>query len=275
MADQAANKPANEADEKRLFYTQPAWKKAAIVLAGVFMNYLLGWLLISGVLMIGSPQALIITGAEPNSPAAQAGIMSGDIVANYKDAQSFINYINTHEGQPITIAVLRNDKEVDVTVTPRINPSPDEGAIGVLLEQGGTTREGFVASLRDGFIDAALIFWLTLLAFGQLLQQLFVHASIPAGVVGPVGIFGVAEQTGKIGLAYLLQLIGIISINLSIVNLIPFPALDGGRFFMVIIEKIKGSAIPEKIESWINGVGFALLIALMIVITIRDIHGLF
>jgi regulator of sigma E protease len=101
-----------------------------------------------------------------------------------------------------------------------------------------------------------------------------VHASIPAGVVGPVGIFGIAEETGKIGLAYLLQFLGIISINLMIVNCIPFPALDGGRFLMVIVEKIKGSPMPYKVEAWINGVGFALLLLLMAVLTVRDVSGL-
>jgi regulator of sigma E protease len=267
--------PVHSESEKRLFFAQPAWKKSLIVLAGVFINWILGWLLISTVLMIGSPQTLVITGTEPNSPASQAGITAGDVVMNYKDSQSFIDYVNAHKGQQITIPLLHNGKEVDVTVTPRVNPTPDEGAIGVLLEQGGTLREDPLSALRDGFLDAGIIFWLTLIAFGQLIQQIFVHASIPAGVVGPVGIFGVAEETGKIGLTYLLQLIGVISINLSIVNLIPFPALDGGRFFMILIEKIKGSPIPAKVESWINGLGFALLIALMIVITIRDVRGYF
>lgn len=275
MTDGSMDKPVSEADKKRLFYNQPAWKKSLIVLAGVAVNYILGWLLISTVLMIGSPQTLVITGTQPNSPASQAGIIAGDIVMNYKDSQNFIDFVNSHEGQLISIPVLRNGKEIDITLTPRTNPAPDQGAIGVLLEQGGSLQEGPIAAIRDGFLDAAIIFWLTLLAFGQLIQQIFIHASIPAGVVGPVGIFGVAEETGKIGLTYLLQLIGIISINLAIVNLIPFPALDGGRFLMVLIEKIKGSAIPEKVEAWINGLGFALLILLMIVITFRDVRGLF
>ncbi len=270
----AADNEAKD-DTKRLFFSQPAWKKSLIILAGIVMNFILGWIFISIVLMIGSPQTVVITGTEPNSPASQAGIAAGDIVMNYKDTQSFINFVNSHEGRQVTIPVLRNGKEVDVAVTPRMNPPAGEGALGVLLEQGGTPREPPLSALYDGLLDAAIIFWLTLQAFGQLIQQLFVHATIPAGVVGPVGIFGVAEETGKIGMTYLLQLIGVISINLAIVNLIPFPALDGGRFVMIIIEKIKGSAIPEKIETYVNGIGFALLITLMILITIRDVRGFF
>lgn len=262
------------ADTSRLFYTQPAWKKSVIMLAGVFMNFLLGWLFVSLTLMIGAPQALVIGAVEPNSPAATVGIMAGDVVKDFTSAQSFISFVNAHRGEQTTIAVLRNDKEIDFQVTPRVTTSPNEGAIGVELAETGTPREGVFAALKDGFINTAIILWLTLGAFWQLIVQLFAHASLLPGVVGPVGIFGLAEETGKIGLVYLLQLLGVISLNLTIVNLIPFPALDGGRFVMAIVEKIKGSAVPYKVESLVNGIGFAILILLMVLLTIRDVGGL-
>jgi regulator of sigma E protease len=265
----------SDADKARLFYNQPAWKKSVIVLAGVFMNFILGWLLIAAVFMVGVPQTLVISGTEAGSPAAAAGIQSGDVIKGYTDSQSFINYINANKGTPVTVTVIRNDKDMNFTITPRVNAPADQGALGVALEEGGAARENFFRALWDGLQDAAIISWLTLQAFYELLKQIFVHASIPADVVGPVGIFGIAEETGKIGLAYLLQFLGIISINLMIVNCIPFPALDGGRFLMILVEKIKGSAMPYKVEAWINGIGFALLLLLMIVLTVRDIHGLF
>jgi len=225
--------------------------------------------------MIGTPNTLVITGVEAGSPAAAVRIESGDVVKNFTDAQSFINFINAHRGQPTQVALLRNGKEVDVTVTPRVNVGPDEGPIGVALSQGGTTREPFFPALWDGLRTSLILAGLIFQTLWQLIQNLFVHASLLTGVVGPVGIFGIAEETGKIGTIYLVQLIGIISLNLAVVNLIPFPALDGGRFLMVIIEKIKGSAIPEKVEAWINGLGFAFLLLLMILLTIRDVRGLF
>jgi regulator of sigma E protease len=265
----------SDADKARLFFNQPAWKKSAIVLAGVFMNFILGWLLIAAVFMIGVPQTLVISGTQPGSPAAAAGLQAGDVVKGYADSQSFINYINAKKGQPVSVTVIRNNKDYSYTMTPRVDAPANQGALGVALEEGGASRENPFAAIRDGLEDAAIISWLTLQAFYELLKQIFVHASIPADVVGPVGIFGIAEETGKIGLAYLLQFLGIISINLMIVNCIPFPALDGGRFLMVIVEKIKGSPMPYKVEAWINGVGFALLLLLMVVLTVRDIHGLF
>jgi regulator of sigma E protease len=273
-AGAGAGKNDTPADSKRLLLSQPPWKKSIIMLAGVFMNFILGWLLFAAVLMVGTPQAVIITGTQAHSPAATAGIQAGDVLKGYTNTQSFINYVDAHKGQPITVTVTRNAKDISFTITQRVNPGPDQGALGVELEQGGSAREPFFIALWQGLQSAALLSWLTVQAFGNLIAQIFAHATLPAGVVGPVGIFGIAEETGKIGLAYLLQFLGIISINLMVVNLIPFPALDGGRFLMVIIEKVKGSALPYKFEAWVNGIGFALLIALMIALTVRDVGAL-
>jgi regulator of sigma E protease len=262
-------------DRSRLFFAQPAWKKSIIVLAGIMVNFILGWLLVSSVLMVGTPKALVITGTEAGSPAAAAQIMSGDVIKNFTDSQSFINDIDAHRGQPMQIALLRNGKEIDVTVTPRVNIGPNEGPIGVSLSEGGTAREPFFRALWDGLQTSFILAGMIFQTLWQLIKNLFVHASLLTGVVGPVGIFGIAEESGKIGTIYLVQLLGIISLNLAVVNLIPFPALDGGRFLMVIIEKIKGSAMSEKVESWINGLGFAFLLLLMVLLTIRDVRGLF
>jgi regulator of sigma E protease len=262
-------------EKKRLFYNQPAWKKSLIVLAGVFMNFLLGWALITIVLIVGVPQTLVISGTQTGSPAMQAGIKAGDIVKGYTDSQNFINFVTENKGKPIDLTVIRNNKDITYTLTPRTDAPAGQGALGVALEEGGAQRENPFAAVWHGLQDAAILSWLTIQAFYDLIKQVFVHASIPAGVVGPVGIFGIAEETGKIGLAYLLQFLGIISINLMIVNCIPFPALDGGRFLLVLIEKLKGSSLSYKVEAAINGVGFVLLLALMVVLTIRDVKGLF
>jgi regulator of sigma E protease len=261
--------------DRRLFYAQPTWKKSLILLAGVIMNFIFGWLFISVAFMIGTPQALVVGGVEAGSPAAAVGIVTGDVIKNFKDSQDFIAFVDAHKGVPTQFELLRGGKEVDVTATPRTQVGPNEGALGVSLADAGYPREGFFPALRDGFTNAAQLLWLTVGAFYDLIKSLVVHGSLLAGVVGPVGIFGVAEQTGSIGLVYLLQFLGVISINLTVVNLIPFPALDGGRFLMTIVEKVKGSPIPEKVEGWVNGLGFAFLIVLMVLLTVRDVRGLF
>ena len=90
-----------------------------------------------------------------------------------------------------------------------------------------------------------------------------------------MGIVGVAAQAAGISAAYLLQLFGLISLNLAVLNILPFPALDGGRLFFVLIEKIKGSPVSAKAEGIAHAVGFSLLLALMAAITIKDVAGLF
>ena len=261
-------------DASRLLYAQPAWKKSLIMLAGVFMNFILGWVFISLTFMVGAPQALVIGSVQPSSPAEAAGMMAGDIVKGFTTAQSFISFVDEHRGQPTIFTVVRNNKDFTYTITPRVNTGPDEGAIGVGLAETGAPGEGFFRAIWDGLIAAGLIVWLTLQAFWQLISQLFFRATLLSGVVGPVGIFGIAEETGKLGLIYLLRFLGIVSLNLTVVNLIPFPALDGGRFVMAIIEKIKGSALSYKTEAWVNGLGFAILILLMVLLTVRDVQGL-
>jgi regulator of sigma E protease len=264
-----------QVDEKRLFYHQPAWKKSIILLAGVFMNFIIGWLLISFALTVSAPKALIISDIEPSSPAAAAGFAQGDVIKNFSNSDDFIAFVNAHRGQTITVDILRESKELNINVVPRVITGTNEGAIGVYLEDAGHAGENVFAALWDGLKSAGTIAWLTIVAFGRLVQQLFLHGSLLTGVVGPVGIFGVAEETGKIGATYFIQFLGIISVNLAVVNLIPFPAVDGGRFLMTVIEKIKGSPVPEKVEGWVNGLGFAFLLILMVLLTIRDVVHLF
>ena len=268
-------KSKSTASRSRLFYAQPAWKKSVILLAGVFMNFIIGWFLISFAFTLSAPKALIISDVEPNSPAAAAGFAQGDVVKNFSGSEDFIAFVNAHRGQAVTIDVLRGGKELNISVVPRVMTGANQGAIGVYLEDAGRPGENIFAALWDGLKTTGTIAWLTVVSFGQLVKQLFLHGSLLAGVVGPVGIFSVAQETGRIGITYLVQFLGVISVNLAVVNLIPFPALDGGRFLMTIIEKIKGSPVPERVEGLVNGLGFALLLVLMALLTVRDVGHLF
>jgi regulator of sigma E protease len=266
-----ASEPSLE-EKKRILKYQPAWKRSVVILAGLFVNFILGWLLISTVLMIGAPNRVVISEIEPGSPAVQAGFMPGDILKDYTDVNTLINFIDAHEGQQIQLDVIRGGKDLSIAVTPRANVSPNEGPVGIGLEQGGTPKESPLLSLRDGFIATGYYTWLTLQGVGQIIVQGLTHASIPAGVVGPVGIVGVASETAQIGLQYLIQILGIISINLMVVNSIPIPALDGGQFLMIIIGKIKGSPVSDKVMAYANGIAFLLLLVFFIFVTIRDVQ---
>ncbi|MBI4086001.1 MAG: site-2 protease family protein [Candidatus Liptonbacteria bacterium] len=258
-------------EKNRYFFFQPAWKRFLVIAAGVAVNFLIGWLLISFVFMAGSAPLLVVGGIQNNSPAEKAGIMAGDIIKNYTAAKGFIDFVNQRRGQPIIIEIRRGSENLNFNVVPRTDIAPNEGALGVLLSESGVERLGVLKSFAEGFKQAVYASGAIFFTFYALMKNLLLHGSLLTGVVGPIGIFSVAQETGKIGMVYLVQLIGLISINLAVINLIPFPALDGGRLFLILAEKIKGSPIPFKFQAWANRFGFVLLLVLMAFVTIRDI----
>ncbi len=262
-------------DPSRSFAKQSVWRRIVIIGAGVAMNFILGWFLLSAIFMLGAPKELVVAQVLENSPAAVSGLKQGDVVVGYEEAESFISYINENLGQSISFEVKRGDEILPVLSTPRQNPKPDEGALGVALVDSGFEGLGFFSALKQGFIQSIEIMAQIIKLFGKLIGDLFTKGKVLDDVVGPVGVFSVAHQAGERGFIYLLQLIALISLNLAALNALPFPALDGGRALFVLIEKIKGSPIAPKRELAWNATGIVFLLLLMIVITTRDIIRLF
>jgi len=264
----------SQVDKMRLFNFQPPWKRSVIILAGVFSNFLIGWLVISLILMAGTPSILVVRGIQKNSPAAEVGIREGDVIVGFETSDEFITFVNKNRGTPVKLNLKRGGENLTVTVTPRIEVKANEGPIGVLLHQAGKPAQGFFDSLWEGAGQAMEVFALSIAGIFMILKTLILTGSVQEGIVGPVGIFPIAEQAGQIGFAYLLNLVALISINLAAINLFPFPALDGGRFALILIEKLRGAPISQKIEAGINAAGFVFLILLMLLITVRDIANL-
>jgi regulator of sigma E protease len=264
-----------EEEKKKLFYFRPAWQKSVVILAGVVMNFLIGWVLISAMFMIGTPHIVGVGEVEKDSPAAVAGLKEGDIIKGFETAQSFIDFTTANRGKEVTLNITRDTEEKTFTVMLRGNPTADQGALGVRVMEAGIDKEGPIGAIKDGFSYTVSLVKGTFLGFYDLLKNLITHATVPAGVVGPVGILGVAQSVAREGVVPFMQLLALISVNLAVLNLMPFPALDGGRFVMILIEKAKGSPISKKVEATVNGLGFAFLIILMLVITFRDVVHLF
>jgi regulator of sigma E protease len=258
-----------EGEKRHYFFAQKPWKRAVVVGAGVILNFVFGWLLLSFVLMAGTPAILAVRDVASNSPAAAAGVKTGDLIKDFTNADAFIAFVQGHAKDAAEFTVIRNGGEVHFSILPKA----EEGTvrIGVGLEEGGGPGMGFLSALKTGLLGAFQICWLTVKSFGSLVKNLFVHAKLLEGVVGPVGIFSVAHQTSRFGMAYLVELLGVISLNLAVANLIPFPALDGGRLLLILVEKVKGSPVSKRVEALANNVGFAFLIILMVLVTVRDI----
>jgi regulator of sigma E protease len=260
---------------ERSFAYRKIWKRALIIGAGVIMNFVLGWAVISMVFMIGTPTAIFITHVGENTPAREAGLMAGDAVLGFETSDAFTSFIAEGKGKEISLTILRGGEEIEILTTPRLTHPKDEGALGIGFTEAGQERLGFFQSISAGFMTSVTMIAAICIALFNLLVGIFTGGAALEGFVGPVGIFQVANQTAQFGLVYLLQLIGLISLNLAVLNILPIPALDGGRLMFLLIEKIKGSPISAKREMVINATGFIILLLLMVLITARDVIQLF
>lgn len=256
---------------KRSFADLKIWKRALIISAGVLMNFILGWLVISIVFSIGIPQTVLITGVQFNSPAATIGLQAGDKIFSETSVDNFIKFVNENQGKEIVLKIERAGEIKEFKIIPRINPPAGEGALGIGLVEAGLPKKNLSASVWEGLKTSTEMVKMIFFALFNLITKAVVGKASLEQVAGPIGIVKVTAQAGSLGFVYLLQLLALISLNLAVINILPFPALDGGRLLFLLIEKIKGSPLPVKFEKYANVAGMALLMFLMAVITIKDI----
>jgi len=291
-----------DANEKRstskfAFYNKPIWQRVIILVAGVFMNLLLAAVLFSIIHSIGVPsiveptqeanyrniQVQIVEIAK-NSPAQIAGIKIGDSILSLsygsgkteiKEIEDVQKFVAFHPGQEIIMQIKRGNEALNINITPRVNPPKEEGALGIAMAKTGLISYPWYTAILKGFETTGKMFVAMIEMFWLLIKTLILKGTMIGEVVGPVGIFNVTSQFVKLGLVYVLQFAAILSINLALINILPFPALDGGRLLFLLIEKIKGKPIKFKTERIANTLGFAILIGLMLVVTLRDVIKLF
>ncbi len=255
-------------DPKRGFSSQPFWKKVIVISSGVLMNFVIGWFAFSAVLGIGMPDGIQIQDVAPMSPAAEAGFTAGEIITGFTSTDDFSNFINEHRGE----VIILNGKEV----TPRIETPEGEGPLGIAFAFNEGVSLGFFESITAGFKLAVEVLWAILAALGGFMLGIFTgNFSVLKEVSGPVGVFVVVKEATQLGFIHLVQLLGLISLNLAVLNIIPFPALDGGRLLFTLLQKVFGNNVfNKKLELVVNVAGFVFLISLMILVTIKDIINL-
>lgn len=259
----------------RFFSSKPIWQRAAVLFAGVVMNFLLGWLMLSGVMMIGAERSLIISQVSSDSPAKIAGIREGDKIIGFSEMDGFISYVNSKKGEEITLTIERGSERKEISLTPRIETPEGQGALGVLLLLGGAEKKSFLESISSGFSASVEVFSLIYVALFKLVASIFSGERLLSQISGPVGIFQATATASQLGIVYLLNFIGFISLNLAAINIFPFPALDGGRIVFLVLEKIKGSPVSVRVQQVVNGIGFALILLLILVVSVKDVSRLF
>lgn len=272
------------------FMSRPAWQRFAVLAAGVFMNFVLAWALFTAAAGIGLPQIadgntagvpVSILGVAPGSPAAGAGLKLGDQILEMRGGgavslriekeEDVSNFVNAYRGEEITLVIRRQGAVSEIKATPRAVSPEGEGSLGIALGRITIERVPWYAAPIAGF--EALIRSTVAIASGlwTLVSILVATGHAPGEVSGPIGILLFARDSRVLGIAYFLQFIGVLSVNLAVLNFLPIPALDGGRVLFLVIEKIKGRKISPRIEDAAHTAGFIALVLLMLLITYRDI----
>jgi regulator of sigma E protease len=278
--------------DKKSFANQSIWVRFKILFAGVLMNFILAIVLFSLAFQIGLPESvgddykagdakIQIAQVVKDSPAEEMGLEMGDRVLSIQTEEglmpvskikTFQEVIENNKGKEISMNIEREGQEKLLVLKSEIREEAPEGQglLGVQLVRTTFARYGFFESTWMAIQTSFSMILAILVFLGDLIIRLFSSQPVTADVAGPVGI---AVMTGKMvqfGLAYVFQFVALLSINLAVINLLPIPALDGGRIFFLLIEKIKGAPLSQKLEGTANAIGFFLLILLMVFVTVKD-----
>lgn len=270
-------------NEKRAFLHKSKLARTAVIVAGVIMNMVLAVICFAIVYSFtGVPREtnnIKVLDITKDSPAVTAGLLVGDVIKKadgqeFTKTTEFIKYVDTKRGKRVEIEVEGGKK---LKITPRKNPPEGEGPLGVVI----STTETYFAPIWQrpfygiyfGFKEA--YFWGGNIVSGlwSMVNGLF-HGTVPKDVSGPVGIYAVTSEVAKTGLLAIINFIGILSVNLAILNILPFPALDGGRLLFIGIESLFGRKVVPKVEAMIHTVGMIILLGLIVLISISDVRRL-
>jgi regulator of sigma E protease len=282
-----------ESTSSTSFATKSAKWRIAILSAGVIMNLIFAALLLTVESAIGAPTLVTEKNAGTltdiktyavdvvkNSPAAQAGIQLYDHIVSIENVQNpsltqVQEITKQNAGKDMHIGINRNGQDIAIVVTPRVNPPEGQGALGISLSETGLEKSPIYMTPIKGIERTGIMAWTIVSQFGILIAKLFEHQNVGQALTGPIGIAIYTKQAVSMGLSYFLEFAAMISINLAIINILPIPALDGGRILFVGIEKLVGRKRTQKVEQYAHTIGFIALIGLMVFITFKDIHHYF
>ncbi len=284
-------------DAQRSFVAQPRIVQAGVIVAGVVMNLVLAWVLISSTLALGiaapvdndegfpvTNPRLMVTEVSEKGPAQTAGLVGGDYLVSLSvdgeqvDATSpevVSAFISPREGKTIEVRYEHEGKLVTGAMTPVSGISQQGAAIGIYMDMVGTLKLPAHLALYHGAIKTWQYTKLTAVGIYQFISEAITGHANFNDVTGPVGIVKAVGAASSIGFANVLLFTALISINLAIINIIPFPALDGGRLLFITIEGIMRRPIPTLIANYVNVGGFALLMLLMLLVTYHDVVKFF
>jgi regulator of sigma E protease len=271
------------------FAHKPAWQRAVVICAGVFMNLVLSSLLfgigfISGVPQIAEglpdtarvrdPRVQVIE-VLPDSPASEAGFSVGDIIVAVEGeplarVEAIQERVNAAEGA-VDVELRRGKETVRLELTPELDEASGRRIMGVALVESAVVSYPWYEALPKGVYATGFYVKEIVLSLADLVKGLFVGQKPGVEFSGPVGIAVLTGQAAKLGFTYLMQFAALLSVNLAVINILPIPALDGGRLLFIIIEKFRGRGVRPIVEAVTHRIAFFLLLGLVVLVTIKDL----
>ncbi len=273
------------------FASKKAWQRFCVLIAGVAMNLVLAAVLLSIGFMMGLPQivdenlpasarvsdsAITVMTVVADSPAAKAGVQRGDVIRAI-DGQSFASahearaYMAAESADGVLVEVkARNEQARTYSLTSELLKEAHVTGVGIGFIETGLVSYPFFQAIVQGVGATAMFTVEVVKAFTNMIVSLVTGNGIGVDLSGPVGIAVITGQVAALGFVYLLQFTALLSINLAVINILPFPALDGGRILFLFIEKLRGRAVNEKIEIAAHNLGFMLLMVLVVLVTYKD-----
>lgn len=257
-----------DSDDERAFNNQPAWQRAIVLAAGSVMNLLTAILLMIIIAFYMGQATTTVDAVKDGSPAYEAGITAGDeiIAIDGREIREWTDLQTTvgeNEENTVTFTVQRDGEKIDIPVTPKYDEEAGRSLVGV----NPVMAHNPLVSVKTGVENT----WNMTVMMYDLIGQLFTGDVSAKELSGPVGIVYVVNDSAKMGLIYVVYLAALLSLNLAVINLLPFPALDGGRLIFLVIRKVTGKRVTDEMEGKIHFIGIMLLLALMVYVTWNDI----
>ena len=267
----------------RAFVNKKPWQKSLVIIAGVIGNFLLGWILVSYLFTQGVPVPLNRVKVESvvkNSPAEKSGLKINDYITELKkDGKTYAiktttdisGFSKKFAGEEVVLTVIRDNKTFLIKTTPRKVIPAGQGPLGIAITSFTVSKYPWYQAPFYGLIESASM---TKRIIVELLKTLFLLVTFQRPQLDITGPIGIARYTGeaiKFGLNAVLELMAILSLNLAVVNILPFPALDGGRLVFVIYEWVTKKRVNSKFERNMNLAGIIILLSLAVLISISDV----
>ncbi len=269
---------------ERSFQSKSKKTRAAILSAGVTMNLLLAIGITTVILVNGVKEPtgkVMVEKVVTGSPAEKAGLNVGDVIISISSSRTLptsltspkelIDYVNDHKGDEVVMTIIRDDKERSFTAIPRKEVPAGEGPLGVAITDLALHKYSWKEAPVKAVVINATRAKEMFVSLGQTVWKLVTFQKLSTDVAGPIGIAQVTGQAVKFGWAAVLELASILSLNLAIINILPIPALDGGRLLFVFLEKILGKRVRPAFERSTHQIGMIVLLILILLVSVNDV----